>query len=148
MPRQYLRTARWIVMPVFLACLAAGALALRADPTPGKQDQVVAQLVCQYLQRGHLSRPEINDELCQRLFRKFIKTFDPTKVYFTKSDIEFKLAWKFSINRETRNSNGKSGVRDQESLQRLDGKVNINIGVRARNRDQRHVSSQRPECLS
>jgi carboxyl-terminal processing protease len=91
MPRPYLRTARWILMPIFVACLVASTLALRADPVPGKQDPVVVQLVCQYLQKGHLSRPEMNDELSQRLFRKFIKTFDPAKVYFTRSDIdEFK----------------------------------------------------------
>jgi carboxyl-terminal processing protease len=64
---------------------------VQSEPVPGKQDRVVIQLVCNYLQQGHLSRPEIDDELSRRLFHRFLKDLDPTKLYFVKSDIdEFK----------------------------------------------------------
>ena len=36
---------------------------LSAEPILGKQDRLVVQMVCDYLQQGHLSRPEIGDEL-------------------------------------------------------------------------------------
>jgi carboxyl-terminal processing protease len=61
---------------------------LTAEPTPGKQDRLVTELVCAYLQRGHLAKPEINDELSKKLFQRFLKDLDPAKLYFLKSDIE------------------------------------------------------------
>jgi carboxyl-terminal processing protease len=61
---------------------------LKAEPIPGKQDRLVAQMVCGFLQQGHLTRPEIGDELSRRLFHRFIKELDPGKLYFVKADIE------------------------------------------------------------
>jgi carboxyl-terminal processing protease len=62
-----------------------------AEPKVAKQDQLVAQMVCEFLKQGHLSKPEIGDEVSRRLFRRFLKDIDPNKVYFLKSDIdEFK----------------------------------------------------------
>jgi carboxyl-terminal processing protease len=64
---------------------------LTAEPIPGKQDRLVVQMVCSFLQQGHLSRPEIGDELSRRLFQRFFKELDPGKLYFVKADIdEFK----------------------------------------------------------
>jgi carboxyl-terminal processing protease len=82
----------------FAAALVAAAAGLflltprlPADPTPGKQDRNIAQLVCTFLQRVHLARPEIGDEISKRLFRHFLKDLDPAKLYFVQSDIdEFK----------------------------------------------------------
>src|SRR5438132_571081 len=67
-------------------CLAVPRAA--AEPVPGKEDKVIAQLVCEILHRGHLSRPEISDEVSQRLFRRYIKELDPNKLFFLKSDID------------------------------------------------------------
>src|SRR5205085_11866552 len=62
-----------------------------AEPTPGRQDRLVVQLVVEFLRRGHLTRPEIGDELSRRVFARFLKDLDPTKLYFLQSDIdEFK----------------------------------------------------------
>jgi carboxyl-terminal processing protease len=74
---------------------AAGLLLITprmpAEPTQGKQDGLVAQMVCEFLKRGHLSRPAIGDDLSRRLFRRFLKDLDPNKLYFLQSDIdEFK----------------------------------------------------------
>jgi carboxyl-terminal processing protease len=81
------------ILPVL--ALTAGLLLLpsrsAAEPTPGKQDETVIKMVCAYLQQAHLARPEIGDEISRRLFQKFLKDLDPTKIYFLKSDIdEFK----------------------------------------------------------
>jgi carboxyl-terminal processing protease len=59
-----------------------------AEPTPGKRDRLVIELVCDYLHRGHLTQPDIGDEVSRRLFRRFIKDLDPGKLYFTKADVE------------------------------------------------------------
>jgi carboxyl-terminal processing protease len=62
-----------------------------ADPKFAKQDGEIAQVVCEFLEKVHLNRPEIGDEVSRRLFRHFLKGLDPSKVYFLKSDIdEFK----------------------------------------------------------
>jgi carboxyl-terminal processing protease len=82
----------------FLALLAVTAgLLLIPAPLPAEpkldtqKDPLVSRMVCEFLRRGHLSRPEIGDEISRRLFRRFIKDLDAGKLYFLKSDIdEFK----------------------------------------------------------
>jgi carboxyl-terminal processing protease len=59
-----------------------------AEPVPTAQDRVITLMVCEFLQKVHLARPPLNDELSKRLFKRFFKTLDPTKVYFLKKDIE------------------------------------------------------------
>src|SRR5947209_8054458 len=78
-----------------LLAVVAGLLLVpmqvRAEPVPGEQDRLVVRLVCEFLSRGHLSRPKIDDELSRRLFSRYLKEIDPTKLYFLKGDIdEFK----------------------------------------------------------
>src|SRR5688572_14181040 len=81
---------RFFLRGVVLAAFAAALLSLpaSAEPVPGKQDKLVAQLVAAFLQQGHLARPEITDTLSKRLFNRFLKDLDPTRVYFLKSDVE------------------------------------------------------------
>src|SRR5437588_7528860 len=80
---------------VALLAVAAG-LVLRPAPGPAEpaftpRDGLVAQLVCEYLQRGHLTQPRFDDEVSRRLFRRFLEDLDPGKLYFLESDIdEFK----------------------------------------------------------
>jgi carboxyl-terminal processing protease len=62
-----------------------------AQPTPGKDDRIVARMICEILEQGHVTRPTIDDAISKRLFNRFFKDLDPGKVYFLKSDIdEFK----------------------------------------------------------
>src|SRR5262245_61122212 len=64
---------------------------LAAEPVQGKNDPLVAQAVCDFLQQGHVTRPMIDAKISARLFQRFLKELDPNKVYFQKSDIdEFK----------------------------------------------------------
>src|SRR5438094_3633708 len=89
---QHMRT--WKHRIVLLAGLS-GLLIIpwrtSADPVPGKQDRLVVEMVCTFLRKAHLARPEIGDELSKRLFRRFLKDLDPSKLYFVQSDIdEFK----------------------------------------------------------
>jgi carboxyl-terminal processing protease len=84
-------TERIFRIPAMLS-IALGLLLLpsrlSAEPKPDDKDRMTAQLVCEYLQRGHLNKPEIGDEISRRLFRRFIKDLDPAKLYFTKADID------------------------------------------------------------
>src|SRR2546421_10317334 len=52
-----------------------------AEPTAGKQDRLVVQMVCEFLHRGHLVKPEIGEEVSRRLFQRFLKDLDPSKLY-------------------------------------------------------------------
>jgi carboxyl-terminal processing protease len=59
-----------------------------AEPVPGNDDRIVAQLVCEILQQGHVTAPKIDDEISRRLYRRFLKDLDPAKLYFQKNDID------------------------------------------------------------
>jgi carboxyl-terminal processing protease len=74
-----------------VACMLLVPVRVWAEPVPGEQDRLVVQLVCEFLRRGHLSRPKIDEELSRRLFTRFLKDLDPARLYYTKNDIdEFK----------------------------------------------------------
>jgi len=80
---------------VLLAALAAFLFVAAgrgpAEPVVEKQDGVIARLVCDVLERGHLSKPEVGDEVSKRLFRRFLKDLDSFRLYFVQGDIdEFK----------------------------------------------------------
>jgi carboxyl-terminal processing protease len=73
-----------------LLLFAGFVLAVRspAEPVPGRQDRLVTQVVCSLLQRGHLTRPDIANDLSRRLFQRVFKNLDPMKLYFVKADID------------------------------------------------------------
>ena len=82
------RGKRYVALLAILAGLLLIPTPTPAEPKLGKQDSEIARLVCAYLKRLHLSKPELNAEKSQRLFKHFLKDLDPAKLYFTKSDIE------------------------------------------------------------
>lgn len=91
MTRQLFLTQRRCAILGAAAYLLLLPLWVSAEPVPGKDDRMVAQLVCQMLQDGHVTRPMIDDEISKRLFHRFFKDLDPSKLYFVQSDIdEFK----------------------------------------------------------
>jgi carboxyl-terminal processing protease len=65
---------------------------LPAEPKSDKErDARVTEMVCAFLQQGHLKKPKIDDDISRRLFHRFLKELDPARLYFLKSDIgEFK----------------------------------------------------------
>jgi carboxyl-terminal processing protease len=85
------QTRRRLLVYLAVAGLLLVARQAPAEPVPGKHDRLVTQMVCYYLQNLHLRKPEIGEEVSKRLFNRFLKTLDPAKLYFLKSDIdEFK----------------------------------------------------------
>src|SRR5262249_21930019 len=59
-----------------------------AEPQPGKQDRLVVEMVTLFLRQAHLTRPNIDDELSKRLFKRYLEDLDPTKLYFLQEDID------------------------------------------------------------
>lgn len=85
------RGRRYVALLAILAALFLIPSPTPAEPKLADQDRLVAQMVCELMKRGHLTKPEIGDELSRRLFSRFLKDLDPAKVYFLKSDVdEFK----------------------------------------------------------
>jgi len=91
MPRFALRGRRAILAlaGLVLASATAAAVAVQEpaiQPTP--IDQATVQIVATLLERGHLTKPTINDEISKRWVKNFIKSLDVRKYYFLKGDIE------------------------------------------------------------
>jgi carboxyl-terminal processing protease len=91
MTERIFRAKSWVTLLVVAAASFLLAPRASAEPKPDPKDRMVAQMVCEFLQRGHLNKPEIGEEVSRRLMRRFLKDMDPAKLYFTKADIdEFK----------------------------------------------------------
>ncbi len=73
-----------------LGILVAGASwQVAADPVgPTPIDKQITKLVSFYIQDQHLSKHKLDDEISKRFLEMFLKTLDPMKVYFLKSDVE------------------------------------------------------------
>jgi carboxyl-terminal processing protease len=85
--RSFATRLRIIYLPCVVGLLLI-SLRLPAEPVPGKQDRMVVQMVCAFLQRDHLSQPAIGDDLSRKLFRRFLKNIDPNKGYLLQSDVD------------------------------------------------------------
>jgi carboxyl-terminal processing protease len=91
MIKRYFPITRLSALLAVATCLLLATTPAPAEPVLAPQDSLVAEMVCDLLQQGHLNRPEIGDEVSRRLFRGFLDALDPNKLYFVKSDIdEFK----------------------------------------------------------
>ncbi len=83
MPRLALRPL------VLIAVLALMAVIVGAQaPVPQPEDQETAKVVVDLLERGHMARPAIDDEIAVKWCDNFIKDLDPGKYYFLKADVE------------------------------------------------------------
>jgi carboxyl-terminal processing protease len=86
MPRLALRPL------VLIAVLSLMAVIVGAQaPAPQPEDQETAKIVVDLLERGHMARPVIDDEISVKWCDNFLKDLDPGKYYFLKADVdEFK----------------------------------------------------------
>src|SRR4051794_12691098 len=83
MPRLALRPLTLIAILALMA-VVVGAQA----PVPTNEDQETARTVVDLLERGHMARPVIDDEIADKWCRNFLKDLDPQKYYFLKADVE------------------------------------------------------------
>ncbi len=74
---------------VLIAVLALMAVIVGAQaPVPQAEDQETAREVVELVERNHMARPVIDDEIAVKWCDNFIKDLDPQKYYFLKADVE------------------------------------------------------------
>jgi carboxyl-terminal processing protease len=83
MPRLALRPLALLTILALMA-VVVGAQA----PVPTNEDQETAKTVVDLLERGHMARPVIDDEIAVKWCNNFLKDLDPQKYYFLKADVE------------------------------------------------------------
>ncbi|MCA9127696.1 MAG: carboxy terminal-processing peptidase [Planctomycetales bacterium] len=88
----------WRAAVVGVVCLAfttiSTAAQRRSNPPveemegPRPLDRTIIKQVVRFLEREHLSKHALNDEISERAFDQFLKSLDPLKLYFYQSDID------------------------------------------------------------
>lgn len=80
------RAASTLTIAAFL--LVATTLVAQQLAPPKRDQEVIAKLVVQMIEKEHLSRGHIDDAMSSRLVDRFIKDLDPQKLYFYQIDID------------------------------------------------------------
>jgi carboxyl-terminal processing protease len=84
-----LRGLRFSVTPILLFALMGFNGTAYADPTaPSSRDHWITLSVAELLEKDHLLRHPLDDEISRRALKTFLKMLDPMKVYFYQSDID------------------------------------------------------------
>ena len=72
-----------------IGLLGASNAKLQAEPVkPGSNDRRVTLMVSTLLQREHVSKRELNNQISRRGFVNYLKALDPSKMYFLQSDVD------------------------------------------------------------
>ena len=83
------RGMRFSVTTILLLVLAGFGGSAYGDPTaPAPRDHRIALSVAVLLEKDHLLRHPLDDEISQRSLKTFLKMLDPMKIYFYQSDID------------------------------------------------------------
>jgi len=72
--------------------VSAALIAAQAPAGKAEVERETAKAVVRLLERSHLSRPRINDDIARKWDRNFLKTLDPQKYYFLQADVDAFLA--------------------------------------------------------
>ncbi|REK11384.1 MAG: tail-specific protease [Planctomycetota bacterium] len=87
-----LRRTQWILGALVLAVLASAVLLVRptaAEPTgPAAADKHVTRAITILMNREHLTRHPLDNEISERWLDNYLKMLDPRKVFFTQSDVD------------------------------------------------------------
>lgn len=83
------RGLRFSVTPILLFALVGLGGTAYGDPTaPAPRDHRIALSVAVLLEKDHLLRRPLDDEISRRSLKSFLKMLDPIKIYFYQSDID------------------------------------------------------------
>jgi len=78
-----------LVTPILLFALVGFMGTAYGDPAaPAPRDHRIALSVAILLEKDHLLRHPLDDEISQRALKSFLKMLDPMKIYFQQSDID------------------------------------------------------------
>src|SRR5947209_7383923 len=86
MPRFVRRPLALVVVLALAAVVVVGAPAPQADEQ--LRAQITARVVALLLERNHMAKPQINDEIAKQWCQNFVKDLDPQKLYFLKGDVD------------------------------------------------------------
>lgn len=79
----------WMATVLLLAgSLVVPAPAVAELKQPRPTDRWILQSVAVLLQREHIARHKLDDEISQRAFKMFIDALDPNRLYFLQADID------------------------------------------------------------
>jgi len=77
-----------LALPVGVFAMPAVDGAAKPGPLePLPQQGLIEQLVATYATRLHYANRELDDALSQDVFKRYLETLDPSKIYFTQEDI-------------------------------------------------------------
>src|SRR4051794_30957768 len=86
-----------------IVALVIGAQA--PAPTPTALDEKTARAVVYLLEKSHMAKPTIDDEIAKKWCKTFLKDLDPQKYVFLKSDINEFLPQATSLDDKIREGN-------------------------------------------
>src|SRR5579871_2065780 len=76
------------VLTITAVLLVATTLLAQQLSTPKRDQEVIAKLVVQMIEKEHLSRGHVDDVTSSRLVDRYVKDLDPQKLYFYQIDID------------------------------------------------------------
>ncbi len=81
-PRSATRSMTLTVLVLVATTIFASQLA-----KPDTEVEKTTRLVCEMVERYHISRRPIDDDISRHLWERFFKALDPQKLYFTQQDL-------------------------------------------------------------
>ena len=83
------RGTRFSATPILLFALVGFGGTAYGDPTaPTPRDHTITYSVAVLLEKDHLLRRPLDDEISRRALKSFLQMLDPMKIYFYQSDID------------------------------------------------------------
>jgi carboxyl-terminal processing protease len=115
-------SARWMSAVALLVGLCSVCW---ADPiAPGPGDRHITLAVSSLVNRQHLSRHPLDNEISERCLKTFLKILDPWKIYFYQSDIDQFMQHKDELCNDIRKGDvGFAYTVFRTVLQRIDERV-------------------------
>jgi carboxyl-terminal processing protease len=95
----------FIFIAVLLLAPFAGSSATETPAlNPTEDHQRASDIITDFLGRYHYRRVELNDAFSESIYNNYLSTLDPTKSYFTASDIEHIDQYKYALDDALKNS--------------------------------------------
>ena len=89
-------------------------------------DEKTTKLVCDMIQRYHISQRPIDDKISEKLLERFLKNLDPQKMYFTQPDIDELSKYKFELDNQLKAGNTQFAYDSFDLyLQRIDRRMDL-----------------------
>ena len=92
------------IIPIFAITILLSSFNVKNETTDPEKDKVLITVINYMLSNGHYSPKQINDDFSEKVFTSFINGLDPSKRYFTQSDIKEFSKYKYKIDNQIKAS--------------------------------------------